>query len=276
MHIEKLLLEMDKEPALEHILYTEVDERGTRKRDAKRRSEVHAIVDMAYNSIERKEIASAMCIFDGFLEKKTEDNEGPFSRYTIDKIKWEIEEGEEGENEKDTLCFDIRGESVGLAMMMDYTFGQFVIGYAVPNSDEKPPMHIEKLLLEMDKEPALKNILYIEVDERVTSKRGEKRRIEMMDYTFGQFVIGYAVPNSDEKPPMHIENLLLEMDKEPALEHILYTEEDESETSKRGVKRTSEKTEDNKGPFSRYTIDKIKWETEEGDEGENEEGEDGS
>ncbi|KAK0579934.1 hypothetical protein LWI29_033699 [Acer saccharum] len=147
MHIEKLLLEMDKEPALKNILYIEVDERVTSKRGAKRRTE-----------------------------------------------------------------------------MMDYTFGQFVIGYAVHNSDEKPPMHIEKLLLEMDKEPALKNILYIEVDERVTSKRGAKRRIEMMDYTFGQFVIGYAVPNSDEKPPMHIENLLLKMDKEPALEHILYTE----------------------------------------------------
>ena len=41
-----------------------------------------------------------MCIFDDFLENKTEDNEGPFSRYTIDKIKWETEEGEEGENEK--------------------------------------------------------------------------------------------------------------------------------------------------------------------------------
>ena len=41
-----------------------------------------------------------MCIFDDFLEKKTEDNEGPFSWCTIDKIKWETEEGEEGENEE--------------------------------------------------------------------------------------------------------------------------------------------------------------------------------
>ena len=53
MHIEKLLLEMDKEPALENILYTEIDERGKSKRGAKRRNEVYAIVDMAYKSIER-------------------------------------------------------------------------------------------------------------------------------------------------------------------------------------------------------------------------------
>ena len=62
----------------------------------------------------------------------------------------------------------------------------------------------------------------------------------MMDYTFGQFVIGYAVPNSDLKPPMHIEKFLLEMDEEPALEHTLYTEVDERWTGKRGAKRMSE------------------------------------
>ncbi|KAK0579684.1 hypothetical protein LWI29_029788 [Acer saccharum] len=50
---------------------------------------------------------------------------------------------------------------------------------------------------------------------------------EMLDYTFGHFFIGYAVPNSDEKPSKHIEKLLSEMDKESTLEHILYTEVDE-------------------------------------------------
>ncbi|KAK3204958.1 hypothetical protein Dsin_019004 [Dipteronia sinensis] len=94
-HIENLLLKMDKTPALKHILYTEFDERGTSKRGAKR-SEVHAIVDRAYNSTEKKEMASAMCILDDFLEMKTRDNQGPFSRYTIGKIKRETEEGEEG------------------------------------------------------------------------------------------------------------------------------------------------------------------------------------
>ncbi|KAK0579496.1 hypothetical protein LWI29_027146 [Acer saccharum] len=102
-HIEKLLLGMDKAPALKHILYTEFDERGTSKRGAKRRSEVHAIVDRAYNSTEKKKMASAMCILDDFLEMKTKDNQSPFSRYTIDKIKREeteeVEEGETGTDE---------------------------------------------------------------------------------------------------------------------------------------------------------------------------------
>ncbi|KAK1556883.1 hypothetical protein Q3G72_013951 [Acer saccharum] len=109
----------------------------------------------------------------------------------------------------DTLCFAIGGDSVGMAVadislektyaftvlnqtcflgsftkhlekhMMDYKFGHFVIGYAIPDSDEKPPEHIEKLLSVMDKAPALKHILYTEFDERGTSKRGAKRRSEI-------------------------------------------------------------------------------------------------
>ncbi|KAK2642895.1 hypothetical protein Ddye_024658 [Dipteronia dyeriana] len=72
----------------------------------------------------------------------------------------------------DTLCFAIGGDSVGIAVadislqktyvqMMGYKFRHFVIGYAVPNSDEKPPEHIEKLLSGMDKAPVLKHVIYI-------------------------------------------------------------------------------------------------------------------
>ena len=63
--------------------------------------------------------------------------------------------------------------------MMDYEFRHFVIGYAVHDSDEKPPEHIEKLLSDMDKAPVLKHILYTEFDERGTSKRGAKRMSEV-------------------------------------------------------------------------------------------------
>ncbi|KAK2642894.1 hypothetical protein Ddye_024657 [Dipteronia dyeriana] len=44
-------------------------------------------------------MASAMCILDDFLEMKAKDNQGPFSRYTIDKIKRETEDVVEGKTD---------------------------------------------------------------------------------------------------------------------------------------------------------------------------------
>ncbi|KAK3204855.1 hypothetical protein Dsin_018901 [Dipteronia sinensis] len=171
---------MGEEHALKHILYTEFDERGTSKRGAKWRSEVHAIIDWAYNSTERKEMASTMCIMDDFLEMKTKDNQGPFSRYTI------------------------------------------------------ATKHIEKLMSEMDEGYALKRILYIEVDERGTSKRGAKR-------SEVHAIIDRAY-NSTERKEMTSAMCIM-------------------------VDFLEMKTKYNQGPFSRYTIDRIQREIEEVEEG---------